>query len=111
MIQNYFHGVIIGEKWERGRLMPWREEFHVARFMWMPKALARYTWLQGPLSVCRACLVACMRGGRKGKEGNGRVRRARWAIVEDQQVTATLPSRSGGRVSSESYTKKALHER
>ena len=29
------------------------------------------------------------------------MRRARWAIVEDQQVTATLPSRSGSRVSSE----------
>jgi len=33
--------------------------------------------------------------------GNGRERRAGWAIVEDQQATAMLPSRSGGRVLSE----------
>lgn len=74
----------------------------------------RWRGTLGYKDPCRSvghALSLSMRGGRKGKEGNGRVRRVRWAIVEDQQVTATLPSRSGGRVSSESYTKKALHER
>jgi len=66
-----------------------------------PKRWCGKLGYRGPYrSVGTPCRLVCGKGG-KGKEGNGRARRAGWAIVEDQQATAMPPSSSGGRVLSE----------